>query len=360
MEKLKVAIFGLAHPHAAALTKAFKSLPDEAEILGYAEVGPYDDQTHEERMKNIGVKTAEGLEFFDDWHKLLDLGPDVAVVATENSVCADVSCEILSRGISVINEKPMAMNYADAKRMADTAKANGVHIITNWPIAWFPSFNYAKKLVDDGVVGKVMRVVYRSPATWGPYSYGQSKERPPIEWLNKTWWYRKECGGGSILDYACYGTILATYFFGKKALNVRGIAKQFDVEGTSVEDYSAMILDFGDGVGLLEGSWSSFNPAEIPSGPIIYGKDGVIVCDRHSNLLKIYKGNTHAPIPPVEVIDCAEMDEYKGELGRNIIDFLRGSDTLNPLLETEINLAVCAALDAGRRSAEQEITAIVE
>jgi hypothetical protein len=35
-----------------------------------------------------------------------------------------------------------------------------------------------------------------------------------------------------------------------------------------------MLLDFGDGVGLLEGSWSSFNPAEIPSGPIIYGSDG--------------------------------------------------------------------------------------
>ena len=359
MKKLKVAIFGLAHPHAAMLTKAFKNLPDETEILGYADVGPYDDQSFEERYKNIG-KFADDLEKFDDWRELLDLNPDVAVVATENSVCADVSCEILSRGISVINEKPMAISYADAKRMADTAKANGVHIITNWPVAWFPSFNYAKKLVDDGVVGKIMRVVYRSPATWGPFSYGGENVAPPIEWLNKTWWYRKECGGGSILDYACYGTILATRFFGKKAERVSGVAKQFGCVGTNVEDYSAMILDFGDGVGLLEGSWSTYNPAEIPSGPVIYGTDGVIVCDRHSSVLKIYKGNTHAPKPPVEVIDCADMDEYKGDLGRNIVDFLLGKSPLNPLLETEINLAVCAALDAGRRSAEQGITAEVE
>lgn len=359
MKKLKVAIFGLAHPHAGMLTKTFKTLSDEVEILGYAEVGPYDDQTPEERYRNIG-KSADDLTRYEDWHELLDLNPDVAVVTTENSVCADVSCEILSRGISVINEKPMAMSYADAKRMADTAKANNAHIITNWPIAWFPSFNYAKKLTDDGAVGKIMRVVYRSPATWGPYSYGKDNTRPPIEWLNKTWWYRKECGGGSILDYACYGTVLATHFFGKKALKVSGIAKQFDVEGTSVEDYSAMILDFGDGVGLLEGSWSSFNPAEIPSGPIIYGKEGVIVCDRHSSVLKIYKGNTHGPLPPAEVIDCAEMEEYKGDLGRNIVDFLQGKAPLNPLLETEINLAVCAALDAGIKSAEQGITAEVE
>ena len=359
MDKLKVGIFGLAHPHAAMLTKAFKNLPDEVEILGYAEVGPYDDQTPEERYRNIG-SSADDLTKYENWRDLLALDLDVAVVATENSVCADVACEILYKGISVVNEKPMAINYADAKRMADTAKANNAHIITNWPVAWFPSFNYAKKLVDDGVIGKPMRVVYRSPATWGPFSYGKDNKRPPVEWLNKTWWYRKECGGGSILDYACYGTVLATHFFGKKALQVSGIAKQFDIEGTSVEDYSAMILDFGDGVGLLEGSWSSFNPAEIPSGPVIYGKDGVIVCDRHSTILKIYKGNTHAPLPPAEVIDCAEMEEFKGSLGRNIVDFLKGEAPLNPLLETEINLAVCATLDAGRKSAEQGITAEVE
>ena len=359
MEKLRVAIFGLAHPHAAALTKAFKAIPDEVEILGYAEVGPYDDQTREERYKNIG-NSADDLKEYADWRELLALEPDVAVVATENSVCADVSCEILSKGISVINEKPMAMTYADAKRMADCAKANGAHIITNWPIAWFPSFNYAKKLVDDGVVGKPMRVTYRSPATWGPYSYGKKTVTPPVEFLNKTWWYRKECGGGSILDYACYGAILATRMFGKKALRVSGIAKQFCVVGTSVEDYSAMILDFGDGVGLLEGSWSTFNPAEIPSGPVIYGTDGVIVCDRHSEIIKIYKGNSHKHLPPVEEIDCSQMDEYRGDLGRNIVDFLRGNAPLNPLLETEINLAVVAALDAGRRSAEQGITADVE
>lgn len=359
MNKVKVAIFGLAHPHAAALTRAFKALPDEVEILGYAEVGPYDDQTPEERYRNIG-KSADDLKKFDNWRELLALNPDVAVVATENSVCADVSCEILSKGISVINEKPMAINYAEAKRMADAAKANNAHIITNWPVAWFPSFNYAKKLLDDGVIGKPMRVVYRSPATWGPYSYGKEGVIPPVEWLNKTWWYRKECGGGSILDYACYGTILATRMFGKKPLRVSGIAKQFGVSGTSVEDYSAMILDFGDGVGLLEGSWSSYNPAEIPTGPVIYGTEGVIVCDRHSDMLKIYKGNTHAPKPPVEEIDCSKMSEYKGELGRNIVDFLRGKAPLHPLLETEINLAVCAVLDAGRKSAEQGITADVE
>ena len=359
MNKLRVAIFGLAHPHAAALTKAFKAIPDEVEILGYAEVGPYDDQTREERYKNIG-SSADDLKEYSDWRELLSLKPDVAVVATENSVCADVSCEILSKGISVINEKPMAMTYADAKRMADCAKANSAHIITNWPVAWFPSFNYAKKLLDDGVIGKPMRVTYRSPATWGPYSYGKKPEAPPVEFLNKTWWYRKECGGGSILDYACYGTILATRMFGKKALRVSGIAKQFCVQGTSVEDYSAMVLDFGDGVGLLEGSWSTFNSAEIPTGPVIYGTDGVIVCDRYSEIIKIYKGNSHRPIPPVEEIDCSQMDEYRGDLGRNIVDFLRGNAPLNPLLETEINLAVVAALDAGRRSAEQGITADVE
>lgn len=90
-----------------------------------------------------------------------------------------------------------------------------------------------------------MRVTYRSPATWGPFSYSKDGILPPDEVLDKAWWYHADRGGGSILDYACYGAALTTWFFGKRAEKVKGIAKNFQVPAFDVEDYSAMILDFG-------------------------------------------------------------------------------------------------------------------
>ena len=351
MKKLKLAIIGLAHPHTSPLYRTLAAHPDEVECIGFANL-PSDDMTHEERVNQLGPVgkadlQAGRLREYSDWRELLKEKPDVAVVTADNRACPDICCELMKQRIVVINEKPMAMCYADAKRMATCSRENGVPIITNWPIAWFPAFRKAKELADAGAVGRVMRVTYRSPATWGPFAYGK-----PEEDKARTWWYRSERGGGSLLDYACYGTVLATWLFGRRAERVCAITKQFTTAAYSdVEDYSAMILDFGDGVGLCEGSWSTFNCGQIPTGPVIYGTEGTIVCDRYSSTVKVYRGAEHKPVDPVEMYET-EPDRQVELLGRNIIDFLRGEAPLNDMLTLDINMDVVAALDAGIRSAE--------
>ena len=154
-----------------------------------------------------------------------------------------------------------------------------------------------------------------------------------------------------MLDYACYGTMLSTYIFGHQANDVKAVAKQFNTTFSDVEDYSAMLLDFGDGVGLLEGSWSSFNPAEIPSGPIIYGSDGVIVCDRHSTKVKVYRGKSHKPTEPKEVFDTGAYDSTG--LATNVFNYLdRGAD-LDETIDMPLNLQVMYALSKGIENSQK-------
>lgn len=351
MKKLRVALLGTSHPHAVGFYRACAEFPDEIELIGYADVPPYDRQDPEQKAKtNLGEEAMRTVPHFADYRALLDLQPDLALVSSDNKAHADIACETLGRKIATMVEKPMAESVADAIRMADCAKANDTMLAVNWPIAWFPAFNMAKKLVDEGRVGRVMRVTYRSPATWGPYSYSKDGQLPPAEFLDTTWWYHHDRGGGSLLDYACYGAALTTWFFGKQAERVSGIRKNFNLPGFDVEDFSAMLLDFGDGVGLLEGSWSTYNCGEVPSGPIVHGTEGTIVCDRHSTLLKLYTGRAHGHVPPTEVIDCgAKTPELN--LARNVIDHLTRGTPLHPLLDAERNVSVLAALDAGRESA---------
>ena len=145
--------------------------------------------------------------------------------------------------------------------------------------------------------------------------------------------------------------MLSTWIFGHQAKAVNAVSKQFDTRFTDVEDYSAMILDFGEGVGLLEGSWSSYNPAEIPTGPVIYGSDGVIVCDRHSTQVKIYHGRTHQPAAPAQMIDMPQM--RKEALAEHILRFMDDTGDIDETLDMPLNLQVMAALSAGIRSAEE-------
>ena len=348
MKKIRVAIFGLAHPHLSIIRRSIADRSEEFEIIGFADIEPFDGFFHDELIKSLRDKY--GIKEYFDWKELMAQKPDLAVVTTDNALREEVCCALLEKGINVLDEKPMAMTFEAAKKMYLTAKENGVKMLVNWPIAWFPPFRLAKKLVDEGKIGKLMRVTYRSPATWGVFSYSEDGILPPEEFLLSTWWYHKERGGGSVLDYACYGAMLSTWFFGKQAERVSGITKNFEVPFADIEDFSAMMLDFGDGIGLLEGSWSTYNCGEVPSGPVLHGTEGTIVCDRYSSQVKIYKGRSHKPVEPTEVID-AGMDRQAELLGEHIAKVIRGEESADEMLGTELNLAVVAALDAGMESA---------
>jgi glucose-fructose oxidoreductase len=348
MKKIRVAIFGLAHPHLSVIRKSMSDRPEDFEIIGFADVPPFDGYFHDDLT--VSLRDRHGIKEYSDWKELVAQKPDFAVVTTDNALREEVCCTLLSAGINVLDEKPMALTFEAAKRMYLTAKENGVKMLVNWPIAWFPPFRLAKKLVDEGKIGKVMRVTYRSPATWGVFSYSADGELPPEEFLLSSWWYHKERGGGSVMDYACYGAMLSTWIFGKQAERVSGITKNFEVPFADIEDFSAMMLDFGDGVGLLEGSWSTYNCGEVPSGPVIHGTKGTIVCDRYSSKVKIYMGRSHKPVEPTEVID-AGMDNQAELLGAHLVKVLRGEEKEDEMLSAELNLKVVAALDAGLESA---------
>jgi predicted dehydrogenase len=100
----------------------------------------------------------------------------------------------------------------------------------------------------------------------------------------------------------------------------------------------------------MEGSWATFNSGEVPSGPVFYGTEGTIVCDRHSTQIKIYKQKAHGHSTPTEVIDCANYTA--GSLTQHILEHLLENKPLHPLLQPELNVNVMAILGGGRQSAE--------
>ncbi|MBQ3083900.1 MAG: Gfo/Idh/MocA family oxidoreductase [Clostridia bacterium] len=348
MKKLRVAFIGWAHVHLSNMSRDFAKHSEAVEIVGTADYCPFTEEEHQNR-----AVTPKKYDFFDgkifeDYKELLAQGVDLAVINTDIKAHADVVEELLGMGIHVLAEKPMALDMADAKRMYRAAQRSTAELMINWPIAWFPAFRKAKALSDSGAVGKVLRVHYRSPSTRGPHAVGQYTE----EEMSKFWWYSKERGGGSISDYAGYGCVLTTWFTGKVAKRVSGMKKNFFLPFSDVEDYSTFTIDFGDAIGLIEGSWSTMSNGQIPTGPIVYGTEGVIVADRFAPEVKVYRELLrYQPSPdPDEVYNTAE--EPCETMAENVVRHLQEGAPLHELLQLDFNMKVMAAFDAGRRSCE--------
>lgn len=346
MNKVRIAFIGLGNTHVANNAEAFNKYPDICEIVGAADYPVHNPEDIEIKKQLNFPKNIE-IKVWEDYKELLKQNIDLAIICAEVSDYADLCEEILAMNIHSLVEKPMALNMEHAARMYNAHKKSKAQLMINWPVAWFPTFRKLKELADGGEVGDILRVQYRSPATFGPYS---DKVDDRSE-LADQWWYKKEKGGGAILDYACYGCVLTTWLAGKRAESVYGIKKNFLIPFAEVEDYSAFTLDFGDCVGFLEGSWSTVSNGEIPTGPIVYGNKGVIVADRFDTKVKVYK--TFLPYKPSPAPDAVyDVSEIEDNLALNVINFILKGTPLFEMITADFNIKAMAALDAGIRSCE--------
>ena len=355
MERLTVAIVGVEHVHSGCMYDAFLNCPEKFEIIGCADIPPMEGDMVEpvsSRMqRNMRKAVANGLKVYDDYKELLNLRPDVVVVCSNMRNYPRIVEEALSMDLNTVIEKPMAMTFEDGERMYKAYKKSQAFFVINWPVAWFPSFIKAKEIADSGEIGEILRVHYRSPATLGPYTHSiEAIDNADEEQFLKMFWYHHHVGGGASLDYGGYGCTLATWIFGRQAERASGIRKNFFVKFSDVEDYTNYTLDFGEGVADVEGSWSTINNGEIPTGPVIYGSKGVIVADRYTSEVKVYKQFSHSSIQPDEVITCKPWNKLTYTLPDNLYDHIKTGTPLYEMITPEFNIKALAALDAGIRS----------
>lgn len=347
MRKIKIAIIGLGHVHTQGLYREFNQYADEVEWLGMADMeNTPADKTARHIELNAG--DAKSLRLVKHYGDLLAEGPDLVLCGSGIADHREVGEAALRAGASVILEKPMAMCFEDASALYQAHLDSPGELIVNWPVAWFSAFRKAKELADAGRVGRIVRFQYRTPATLGPYSTkGMNQDE-----LKKLWWYQRDAGGGSIMDYAGYSATLATWFLGnKQARTVYGVKKNVFIPFSDAEDYSFFMVDYPDALALMEGSWSTVSSGEIPTGPILYGDEGTLVCDRFSDEVKVYRRyRPYQPcLPPDELYRTAPLQD---NLGRHVLNHLQKGTPLFEMLTADFNIRAAAVLDAGRTSCE--------
>ncbi|HLA42436.1 MAG TPA: Gfo/Idh/MocA family oxidoreductase [Aggregatilineales bacterium] len=130
------------------------------------------------------------------------LAMDAVVIATPNESHHAIAMTAMNAGLHVLCEKPLAMNYAEAKEMADTAAAKGLITLVPFTYAFMPTARYMKELVDDGYLGKPYHLNLRYYAGYGrDGKYG--------------WRFDKGIAGSGILgDLGSHFVYLADMFFG--------------------------------------------------------------------------------------------------------------------------------------------------
>jgi glucose-fructose oxidoreductase len=150
--------------------------------------------------------------------------------------------------------------------MLDAMADTGNLFLLNWPVMWDPVKHELRRLVADGTIGDVVEVQY----------YGGNAGAPPAD----SWFYDRDAGGGSMLDYLGYGATFSTWFRGGE-LPQSITADAYVPEDLDVDVQSSTIARFEDGLSAFQTSWRMpTNPWEIEPQPmkgyVLVGTEGSI------------------------------------------------------------------------------------
>ncbi len=282
----KIAGLNFDHFHMGDLLQMAHEHP-QAEIVGI-----FDEQPA--RME--AAARAHGLQsdrVFTDYRACLETTrPDVVILcpaATEHGLWTTRAAEY---GVHVLMEKPFAGSLAEADEMIAAQAATGKLLAINWPLRWLPVSVTAKRLLDEGVIGEVLEF-HHYGGNRGPlyHAAGKVELTPTAADKAGSWFYSRARGGGSLLDYAGYGSTLGTWYQGgRKPLEVTCVVDE--PAGLEVDEHSITICRYAHGLSKIETRWGTFTDpwTQQPTpacGFQIVGTEGTIAAFDYEARLRV-------------------------------------------------------------------------
>ncbi len=189
-----------------------------------------------------------------------DIGVEAAVVCTPPCTHEDVSISLLSGGIHVLCEKPLATSVASASRMLEAARSYGPILTMASKFRYVSDVRMAKALIDVRAIGDLVLV--------------ENAFTSRIDMTNR--WNADPAisGGGVLIDNGTHAVDILRYFMGH--LSDVQIVEGRRIQGLPVEDTVRVFVRNDDGVmGTSDLSWTI--DKELSTYLRLYGSEGTIL-----------------------------------------------------------------------------------
>ena len=328
---LKVGVVGLSHDHAHSIMQQYKK--GEVIIVGIAE---NDNQLIDRYKKRYQLSDS----LFYKTTALMIANTKLDVVLAYNPIVDHLAVveACAPKGISVMVEKPLAVNNQQADRIAALAKQHNIHVLTNYETTWYPSNQQVNVLVNQQHdIGDVRKMVVHD-GHQGPKEIGCSAEF--LSWLTDP----VKNGGGALIDFGCYGANLMTWLMeGKTPIAVTAVTRQIKPSiYPKVDDDATILLEYEHATGIIEASWNwPFGIKDFE----VFGTSGYLHAQNANTLRERKK-------------DAYESVKVKPPLYTNNLTYLaavlRGEiKPAKDLSSLDNNLIVVKILEAARLSARE-------
>lgn len=249
---MKIAVISKWHVHAQEYAEAVKSAPGCELACAW----------HEDEAEGRAWAQSLGCAFEPDLQKIFD-DPEIGgvVITTSTKDHPDVIIRAARAKKAIFTEKVLALSVEDANRIRDAINESGVTFAISYPHKSRPELLFAKKLVEQGALGKIGYARVRNV-----------HDGAVAGWLPDHFYDAQACGGGAMIDLGAHPMYTLAWLLGRP---VSVLSMFTSVTGKPVEDNAVSVLAFeGGAIGVSEtGFVSKSNPYTLE----ISGTEGALM-----------------------------------------------------------------------------------
>ena len=335
-KKWKVAGISFDHMHMGDLLRQVNEHPD-AEIVGICDDNPANAEGVQRTIKNFAIPQER---VFRDYRQCLEqTQPDFVILCPATARHGEFVEKVAPFGVHVLVEKPFAATLPEADAMIEAMEKSGKTMVINWPLAWYPPHVTSKRLIDEGVIGEVTEVHYYD-GNRGPMRHVADKveigEDEAARRKNQSWFYQKDKGGGSLLDYLGYGVTLGTWYHGGKA-PIEVCCMVDEPRGLEVDEHSVTVVRYDKGLSKYETRWGTFtDPWTLQPQPkcgfVIVGTQGTISSYDYEPVIKVQTREQ----PEAHEIAVDKLDAPRANPIQHFVDVLENGSPIHGPLDPKI------------------------
>ncbi|TSB45758.1 Gfo/Idh/MocA family protein [Alkalicoccobacillus porphyridii] len=279
-----------------------------------------------------------GADFESDLDALLareDI--DGVIVDTPTNLHEKVIIAAAQAGKHIFTEKVLAITDEGVQDILNAVKDNKVSLMLSLPRLNDPSYLYAQKALDDGLLGELTSIRCRLE-----HGGGVPTDSSPNGWLPEHFYNADQCGGGALIDLGAH----PIYLTNRLAGDVESVLCEMGYFiGREVDDHTTVITRHKSGaMGVIEAGFVANGSPFILE---LHGTKGsILVEERDLKIRSSELGDGNWQTPELPEQESSAMQQWVNE----ILHKQEPRITQKDMVElTRINVAAKKSAEEGKR-----------
>jgi len=252
---------------------------------------------------------------------LADENVDAVVLPLPHHLHCPIAVQSAEAGKHILVEKPMALDFAEARQMVDAAESAGVHLMVGQSTRFLPEVWAAKKVIQQGTLGQIRQCIHQR--AWF------------TEKLSTQWRYSSEkCGGLYLPIFGSHDVDMILWLMDAAPVRVQSVLRSYTSLVEAESDGCVNVELAGDRLASLA---FSMNSHMARHSALFIGTDGTLVIGPG----KLWVNDEEMTLDKSEDAFVRQMNEFVGAIRTGRKPIPSGRDVLPTV----------ATLDAAKESA---------